>query len=168
MGYNKAMFSIVGHRNLEKIFRNYPEQYNSVVRRAFQRAAKPVKKEIIRRLPDNMKVLQKAVKIKVSRRHLVASVGVYSGAGVYINRRGVAWDPWALAYWFNYGTYANRSQFHRFQNARRGKSRWRTGGIKPDYFIEEAWDASSRNAQSEFEKTWEQGVDKFLEKYALK
>jgi hypothetical protein len=169
MGYNKQLFEIVGHRNLEQIFGDLEnEAFNRIVRRAFARGGNVVKKSMIREIPSKIKPIKKAIKVRASRRELVTTIGVNSKMGFYVNRRGIMWDPWMLAYWFNYGTYGNRSLLHRFANPRRFKTRHITGGIKPDYFIERGWENSSKQAQEEVEKTWEKEVNNFFEKHAYK
>jgi hypothetical protein len=164
-----AKFTLDGAGRMVQIFKEFPQEgFYKPVREGFKKAALPVKKAMISKLPSEIKAVKKAIIIKQSRRSLVTNVGVYAKQGVYVNRRGERWDPWTLAYWFNYGTYANRSPLHSFQSPRRGRSRNKPGGIRPEFFIEDAWEASKDMAAAELEKYWADYLVKLCNKYNIK
>ena len=70
-----------------------------------------------------------------------------------------------MAYWFNYGTYANRSPEHNFVKKRNRMTADRKGGIHPDVFIDKAWNGSSARAKKELEKEWARQILKLCDKY---
>ena len=163
-------FELIGAENLKRIIREFPENgYIKPVKAAFRKAADPVKKAIVTNLPGSLKGLKKAVKIKPGKgKSLTMAVGIYSGNGVFRNTRGQDWDPYMIAYWHNYGTLSNRDREHSFKKQRRSISADFQGGIRPQRFVERAWDQSKTQAQKEFEKKAVEEVDKFLKQNALR
>jgi len=161
---------ITGVENLRKIFEQFPEfGYRKPVMAGFRKAAKPVAAAMASNLPSNLKVLKRIIKIKPGKgKSLTLSVGFTGGTMTYRNSRGQTWDPYQLAYWFNYGTYANRLSSHQFKTPRRKISAMRKGGLTPGLFAEKAWEESQGKAQSEFEKEADLQIVKFFEKHALK
>ena len=159
-------FVLEGADRMIRIFREFPEEgFNKPVMDGFRKAALPVKKAIIAGIPSEIAEVKKAVKVKSNMRLLVTSVGFFRNAGVYVNRRGIKWDPFQLAYWFNYGTYANRSPYHQFVRERSRLTRDRKGGIKPDLFVENAWENSKDAAARELEKEWARKIQELCDKY---
>jgi len=165
-----ADFELIGAENLKQIFRQFPDRgYIKPVKAAFRSAAAPVKKAIVANLPGNLKSLKRAVKIKAGKgKSLTLSVGIFAGTGVFRNSRGQDWDPYIIAYWHNYGTLSNRDREHSFKTQRRSVSINRQGGIRPQRFIERAWDQSKNKARQEFEKKAQDEVEKFFKENALK
>jgi hypothetical protein len=161
-------YTLDGDGRMIEVFRKFADEgFYKPVKAGFRKAAVPVRKAMIANIPGAISPIKKAVIIKQSRRALVTTVGVYAKQGVYVNRRGQHWDPWTLAYWFEYGTYANRSPLWHFLNPRRGRTRNRPGGIKPDFFIERGWESSKDQAASELEKYWAKNIDELCNKYGL-
>ncbi|MZP67227.1 MAG: hypothetical protein GT597_13900 [Bacteroidales bacterium] len=162
-------FEIDGYGNLIAIFRKMPEDgYRKPVMAAFRKAAVPVKRAIIASLPSYLKGVKTAVKIKPGKgKKLVLAVGVYGNTGVYVNRRGVGWDPYMLVYWHNYGTLSNRAPGHSFQYRRRKKSAHWKGGIRPRFFVDRAVESSIGEAQRIFDEAYLVEHEKFLEKLAV-
>lgn len=159
-------YTLIGSNHILKVFKEFPEEgYRKPIMAGFKKAAIPVKKAIVSAIPARIKSIKVAVKSKPSRKGLIYNIGFYSKAGVYVNSRGKKWDPFQLAYWFNYGTYANRSPGHNFVKARRRETADRKGGITPDLFIEKGWENSSSAARNELEKEWAKQISKLCEKY---
>lgn len=173
---SKVNVTFEGFENLKTIFEQFPERgYRIPVNRAFVKAAAPVKQAMISNLPSNLSAIRKAIKAKSSRASKgepSLAVGVYSSGGLtYVNRRGVAWNPWVIAYWHNYGTMDWRttlSRLHVFKTPRKTKTANWSGGIKPGFFIERAWEQSKDEAQKVFEEVADQEILKFFEKEALR
>jgi hypothetical protein len=165
-----ASFTVEGMENLQRIFREFPENgYRKPVIAAFRKAAEPVKRAMIANLPGNLKSLRKAIKIKPGKgKSMTLAVGIYARQGVFRNSRGQDWDPYQIAYWHNYGTLANRYSQHSFVTPRRKTTARFKGGIKPLLFVEKAWEESKGQAQKEFEKKADEEITKFLEKNAYK
>ena len=163
-------FKLDGYENIVSIFREMPEDgYRKPVIAAFKKAAEPVKKAMISNLPSGLNPLKKVIKsVSGKGKSMTHAVGVYGNQGKYVNRRGQQWDPYQLIYWHNYGTLANRSVNHPFQNKRRKPSDNWKGGIKPGLFVEKAWNDSRVKAQIEFEKSYDIEHTKFLEKRAAR
>lgn len=168
---SSANFTLTGTENLKKIFQEFPEGgYRAPLNVAFRKAAVPVRAAIIRNLPSGLSSLSKVIKAKTSRPSKgepSLAVGVFS-QGKYVNRRGIAWNPWVMAYWFNYGTLAMRASGNNFKTPRKAKTANWKGGIKPLLFIEKAWDQSKGQAQSTFEEVVDKEITKFFEKHAAK
>lgn len=165
---NRANFTLVGSDNLIRVLREFPEEgFRKPVMAGFRKAAVPVKKAMVDSVPDRIKSVKAAIKVKQSRRGLVMDIGFRAKAGVYRNSRGKDWDPYQLAYWFNYGTYANRSPFHEFKKARGRLSNTRKGGIRPDLFVEGAVENSLPQAAAELEKEWALQIQKLCDKYGV-
>ena len=167
---NGSGFTLLGAENIQRIFKEFPEYgYRRPVIAGFRKAAEPVKKAMIANLPSFIKPIRKAVKVKPGKgKSMTLSVGVFSGQGVFRNRRGQDWDPYQIAYWHNYGTLANRDTGHSFKTPRRRTTARYRGGIRPLRFIEKAWEQSKAQAQNEFEKKVDEDITKFLEKNAYK
>lgn len=165
-----ANFKLDGYENIISIFREMPEDgYRKPVIAAFRKAADPVKKAMIANLPSALKPLKKALKIKPGKgKSMTLAVGFFGRQGTYRNQKGQMWDPYMLLYWHNYGTLANRSPEHSFQNARRKPSLNRRGGIKAGMFVEKAIDQSMPQAQKIFESAYLTEHEKFLTKHAAK
>jgi len=163
-------FELIGAENLKQIFRQFPEKgYHKSVKAAFRSAAAPVKKAIVANLPGNLKSIKRAVKIKAGKgKSLTMAVGIFAGAGVFRNSRGQDWDPYMIAYWHNYGTLSNRDREHSFKMQRRSKSVSWQGGIRPQRFVERAWDQSKNKARQEFERKAQDEVEKFFKENALR
>jgi hypothetical protein len=162
-------YTLDGDGKMIEVFRKFADEgFYKPVKAGFRKAAVPVRKAMAAGVPRQISPIKKAIKVKESRRGLVTMVGVFAKQGVYVNRRGKQWDPWTLANWFEYGTYANRASFHKFQNARKGRSRNRPGGIKPNLFLEQAWESSKDQAASELEKYWEKNIEELCNKYNVK
>ena len=163
-------FTIDGTDNLKRIFNELPEMgYHQPVKAAFRKAAKPVSKAMAGNLPPSLSSIRKIIKTKPGRgKSMTLSVGFTAGISKFVNRRGQAWDPWQLIYWFNYGTLANRFASHNFKAARRGKTASYSGGIRPGLFVEKAIEQSMPKAQKTFEQEFEKEFTKFLEKRAAK
>jgi hypothetical protein len=163
-------FTFTGIENLRNIFRNFPEgAYRKPLIAAFRKAAAPVKTAMAANLPSTLKPLKKILMVKAGKgKSLTLAVGFFGRQGVYVNRRGQKWDPYMLVYWHNYGTLANRSGEHSFQNARRKPSVNWTGWIKAGLFVEKAIEQSMPQAEKIFETTLETEVTKFFEKEAAK
>jgi hypothetical protein len=167
---------IEGMDNLKEIFREFPEKgYRKPLNAAFVKAAQPVKRAMIRNLPPYLQAISKAIKAKSSRASKgepSLAVGVYSSGGkVFVNKRGIAWNPWVMAYWHNYGTLSWRttlSRLHVFATARKRKTANWDGGIKPLFFIERGWDQSKDEALKTFETVVDQEIMKFFESKAAK
>jgi|WetSurSiteA1Bulk_404760.scaffolds.fasta_scaffold11376_1 hypothetical protein len=164
-----ANFTLEGDENLKRMFSEFPEfAYRKSVKAGFRKAAEPFKRAVISNIPPNIKPIRKAVKVKPGKgKSLTLAVGIFSGAGVYRNSRGQNWDPFQIAYWHNYGTMANRDQFHRFTTPRRKKTSGRMGGIKPLRFVEKAWDQSQGQIEKIFNDTIDKEVTKFFQERAL-
>ena len=174
-----SSLSIEGLDNLKRMMSEFPEKgYKKPVMAAFRKAAVPVKRAMVNELPDNMKVLKKAIKASASKgKEPRLLVGVFAGTGLYRNRRGVGWDPYQIALWHNYGTLANRAtRFHDFKNPpriKKPKRGWQpgqamAGGLKAKLFIERAWEKSKREAQAVFERVAEKEIDRFFETNAYR
>ena len=163
---NKSDFTLVGAQETIKMFREFPEEgYRKAIAAGFKKAAIPVKKAIIAKIPGRIKKIKAAVKIKQSRRGLVLDVGFWASAGMYRNSRGKDWDPYQLAYWFNYGTYANRLTSHRFVKPRLRETRDKRGGIMPDEFVERAIEYSLPIATETLQKEWASQILLLCDKY---
>lgn len=159
-------YTLVGSDHILKVFREFPQEgYRKPVMMGFKKAAVPVRKAIVQAIPSRIKAVKAAVKVKPSRRGLILNVGVYAKNGMYVNSRGKKWDPFQLAYWFNYGTYENRAPNHEFVRPRNRKTADRKGGIKPDLYVEKAWNNSSARAKEELEKEWARQISKLCDKY---
>jgi hypothetical protein len=174
-----SSLSVEGLDNLKRMMSEFPEKgYKKPVMAAFRKAAVPVKRAMVNELPDNLKVLKRAIKVSASKgREPQLLVGVFAGTGLYRNSRGIGWDPYQIALWHNYGTLANRAnRFHNFKKAvrtKRPKQGWEpgqamAGGLRAKLFIERAWEKSRREAQAVFERVAENEIDKFFETNALK
>lgn len=165
-----AAFAIDGTENLKTIFRDLPEKgYRQPVVKAFRKAAKPVADAMARNLPSSLKALKKIIKTKAGKgKSITLSVGFTGGISKFVNKRGQNWDPYQLAYWFNYGTLANRFSGHSFKTPRRRKTSSYQGGIKAGLFVERAVDESMPAAQKIFETEFDKEITKFFEKNAAK
>lgn len=165
-----ANFKLDGYDNLITIFREMPEDgYRKPVVAAFRKAADPVKKAMIANLPSSLKALKKVCKIQPGKgKSMTLTVGFFGKQGMYRNQKGQMWDPYMLLYWHNYGTLANRSSEHSFQNPRRKPSINRSGGIKAGMFVERAIDQSMPQAQKTFESSYLVEHEKFLKQRAAK
>ncbi len=163
-------FTLLGAENLQRIFREFPEKgYRKPVIAAFRKAAEPVKKAMISRLPGNLKALRRAIKIKPGKgKSMTLAVGIFARQGVFRNSRGQDWDPYQIAYWHNYGTLARRDSDHSFVTPRRKKTASYQGGIRPLRFVEAAWEESKGPAQQQFEKKVDEEITKFLQENAYK
>lgn len=168
---SSSRFTLTGTENLKQIFKEFPEGgYRKPINAAFRKAAAPVKAAMISNLPTNLKGLSKSIKLKSSRASKgepSLAVGVFSN-GTYRNKRGIDWNPWIIAEWSNYGTMANRYSGHSFKTPRRSKTSDSKGGIKPQLFIEKAWDQTASQAQGIFEETVDKEITKFFEQRAAK
>jgi hypothetical protein len=161
-----ARFALDGAGRMIEILQEFPEQgMRKPILAGFRKAAIPVKKAMIDSIPSKISAVKKAIKIKSARRALVMNVGVYAKSGFYVNRRGIKWDPYQLAYWFNYGTYANRSPGHQFVRERGRYTKDKPGGIRADLFIERALENSIDSAARELEVTWANEISKLCDKY---
>jgi len=164
-------FTLSGTEALMKIFREYPEMgYRRPIVNAFRKAGLPVKKKMSESLPSNLSFLKRTMRIVTYKgKDPVVGVGVFGKGLTFKNSRGIAWNPWQLALWFNYGTLDWRAErFHQFKTPVRRKSKTnRMAGIRPGLFIEEGWDRSKIEAQKIFEKTVDDEVTKFLQKNAI-
>lgn len=167
---SSANFTLTGTENLRKIFQELPENgYRKPIIAAFRKAAKPVASAMANGLPSNLKGLKKIIKIKPGKgKSMTLSVGFTGGINTYRNSRGQQWDPYQLAYWFNYGTLANRLSSHQFKSPRKKGSASRSGGIMPGQFVEAAWEQSKGEAQKIFETEVDKEITKFFEKNAAK
>jgi hypothetical protein len=159
-----------GFGNLVTIFREMPDDgYRRPVVAAFRKAALPVKQAMASGLPPNLKQFSKVIKIKPGKgKSMTLAVGFFGRQGVYVNHKGQKWDPYMLLYWHNYGTLANRSGEHQFQNARRKPSLSWMGGIKSALFVEKAIDSSMPQAEKVFETAYITEHEKFLQKKSSK
>jgi hypothetical protein len=165
-----ANFKLDGYDNIITILREMPEDgYRKPVIAAFRKAAQPVKEAMANNLPSSLSPLKKVLKISPGKgKSMTLAVGFFGRQGMYRNRRGVMWDPYMLLYWHNYGTLANRSPEHSFQNPRRKPSvNWK-GGIGAGLFVERAVDQSMPEAEKIFESSYLTEHQKFLEKRAAK
>jgi hypothetical protein len=170
---SSANVTFTGTENLKRIFAEFPEKgYRKPLNAAFQKAAVPVKKAMISNLPSNLSSLSKAIKAKSSRASKgepSLAVGVFSSGGkVFVNSRGVSWNPWVMALWHNYGTLGSRATgSHTFTSPIRKKSFGRKG-ITAGLFIEKGWEQSKDTAQSTFEEVVDKEITKFFESLAAK
>jgi len=163
---NAITYTMVGSDDILKFFKEFPEEgYRKPILAGFKKAAIPVRKAIVQAIPARIKAVKAAVKVRPSRRHLATNIGIYARIGWYVNRKGKKWDPFQLAYWFNYGTYSNRSPMHSFVRARDRKTADRKGGIKPDLYVDKAWRQSAAKAKQELEKEWALQILKLCDKY---
>jgi hypothetical protein len=159
-------FTLEGADNMIKVFREFPEEgYRKPIAKGFIKAAGVVAKAMKAAVPAAISPVKKAIKVKSSRRELVTGVGVFLKQGVYVNRRGMKWDPFQLGYWFNYGTYARRAASHQFVRARSKQTMDRSGGIHADLFIERGWESSKEAAAKELERVWAEETSKLCDKY---
>lgn len=167
-----ANFTLEGSENLERIFREFPENgFKKPFRVGLRKAIQPVKRAMIANIPSELNGLKRAIKGVVYKGDVPeAAVGVFSRGIVYRNRRGVDWNPWQLALWHNYGTLDWRANiFHHFTTPLRRRTRSESMvGIRPKLFIERGWEASKGQAQKILETTVDQEITKFFEKNALK
>lgn len=165
---SSSEFILTGTENLKQIFIKFPELgYRQPIIKAFRKAATPVKAAMIANLPTNLKGLRKAIKIKASKSKLSLTVGVFND-GKYRNSKGVDLSPFSIVNWANYGTLANRYSGHFFKAPRLSKTANWKGGIRPQLFIEKAWEQTKGRAQSTFEETVDKEIVKFFEKFAAK
>jgi hypothetical protein len=165
-----ADFKLDGFENIVKIFREMPDDgYRKPVIAAFRKAAIPIKQAMIKNLPSSLSPLKKALKIQPGKgKSMTLSVGFFGRQGFYRNSKGQMWDLYMLLYWHNYGTLANRSAAHSFQNPRRKPSLNWKGGIKAGMFVDRAVEESISEAQKIFESAYLIEHEKFLEKLAAK
>lgn len=165
-----AGFTLEGSENLHRIFREYEENgYRKPIKAAFRKAGVPVKKAMIASLPSELKGLAKVIKVVTYKGDPPAvGVGPFGRGQIYVNSRGVKWNPFMLLYWHNYGTLANRDQGHSFFRRRNKRTASFQGGIKAGKFFERAWEQSKGQALTIFEKSYDEEVVKFLEKNAYK
>lgn len=166
--------TLIGTENLKRIFAEFPEGgYRKPMNKAFRAAAGPVQKAMIRNLPEYLSPLRRVIKVKTSRPSKgepSAAVGVFNDMK-FVNRKGIAWSPWVMAYWHNYGTLSWRtslSRLHTFKTARKSKTAHWDGGIRPKFFIERGWEESKDQAQKTFEQVSDAEITKFFEERALR
>jgi len=121
-------------------------------------------------MPSGIKKLKPIVasKILAKTANPTIIVGVFGRKMDYVNRRGVKWDAFYLAYWSEYGTLARRANWHTFQRSRRiASAKWK-GGIRPTRFFEKAVDNSFEKALTTAEEDLSKAVDSLAKKFGFR
>lgn len=139
---------IQGIDELTSFLQNHPKELDKSVLQSLNKGSRTIMKEIVSRMPGNLQKFKSIVSSKplTKSSNPTVLVGVFGRKLIFVNRRGVKWDPFMLVYWANYGTMANRDGSHAFQSSRRSVSRNKKGGIKPLNFFEKAIDSSMDSA----------------------
>lgn len=124
----------------------YPFTCDKVINSAMRKASSVLVKQIKGGMPKAE--YKKLVKSKVfGKRFTIAKIGLY---GPKSSSDGEI-TPWFKAYWANYGTLSRRDSSHKFQYARRTKSKNRMGGIRPQRFFEQSLEGGEQLMIKAFE-----------------
>ncbi|MFP4365525.1 MAG: hypothetical protein ACLFQA_00390 [Bacteroidales bacterium] len=151
-----------GAEELSDIFKELPARYGKKpVITTFRKAARPFIKTLRSLTPRRSGETRKGIGVTAGRSAEYPSIM----AGFKKPGRSFSWFK---AYWHNYGTLSNRDPRHTFKNSRKSKSAGWQGGVRPKGFIEQAWEATSEQAQRVIETEMKAETIKFLKKNAVR
>ena len=161
--------TIEGIDELDSFLKDHPKELDKTVIGCLTKGSAIIKKEIISLMPDALKKLKPIVTSKNLTKSSNPNVliGVFGRKMFYINKRGVRWDAFNLAYWSNFGTMANRDKSHVFQTSRRKVSKNFKGGIRPTNFFDRAVNNTMDSALNSASDSLNKIVDDLANKYGF-
>lgn len=136
---SEVTIDIIGADKLASMFRGLSVRFRKkVVVSTLRKGAQKIKSAIAKKVPARIKGINRALMIRAGGSAYNPNVKVgYFAKERYFNKAAKKkQDAAFVAYWFNYGTMANRSNNRRFKTPRRKKSAHKKGGIRPMYFFE--------------------------------
>lgn len=162
-----VVIELTGEEQLMEIFEKLPEKWGKKpIVATLRKGANSVRKQIKANFSTQISPLVKAVSIKAGR-GISLSVGVFGKKGYVTLKDGKDYDVYFPIYWFNYGTYSERTGEHIFKYSRKSKSANRYGGIRAQLFIEKSWEQSKKTAEQIINNELENETVKFLKKHAV-
>jgi hypothetical protein len=117
-------------------------------------------------VPSNIKGVKAALSVAIIGKEETPTViaGFFRKKRYFSNKSGIKrkadlrskgdkkFDAATIAYWFNYGTMANRSGAHAFRTPRKGPRKAAKGGIKPLLFFQKGTLAGFKKANESVTK----------------
>jgi Bacteriophage HK97-gp10, putative tail-component len=151
MNNYQISFEMEGADKLAQMFNELPDNFsNKVMRTILRKGAAIINGEIKKATPSCIKGVDMALDMANLGGAETPTIvtGFFRNKRYFSNKVGkkrkkdlaskdVKFDAATIAYWFNYGTMANRSGQYQFATPRKGPRKNAAGGIRPTYFFQE-------------------------------
>lgn len=172
-------FKMEGAEQLARMFNELPEKFSKkVLIVTLRKGGGIINAEIKKEVPSKIKGVSAALSVGVIDRDETPSViaGFFRNRRYFSNKTGAKrrvdllqkgkrkFDAATIAYWFNYGTMANRSGTHRFRTPRRGPRSSASGGLKAELFFQKGVLAGFKKANESITKDFDNIFMKAFEK----
>jgi hypothetical protein len=158
---------IEGADKLGQMFHDLPERFSKkVLIPVLRKGGNIINAEVKKQVPSNIKGVKAALSTAVIGKDETPGVvaGFFRRKRYFSNKTGVKrkadlrgkgdkkFDAATIAYWFNYGTMANRSGAHAFRTPRKGPRKSAKGGIRPLLFFQKGVLAGFKKANESVTK----------------
>jgi hypothetical protein len=177
-GYGLTL-EIQGADKLAKMFKDLPDKFSTkVLLKTLRKGGSIVNAEIKKHIPANIKGIAASLdmsKIETDESPAIIA-GFFRSRKYFSNKTGKRrkadlrqkgdnkFDAATIAYWFNYGTLANRTSVYRFRTPRKARTASRRGGIEAQLFFQKGAAAALKPANDlitkEFDGIFQTEFDK--------
>jgi hypothetical protein len=177
-GYDLSL-ELQGFDKLAQMFKDLPGRFsNKVLLKTLRKGGSIVNREIKKQIPATIKGVAGALSIASldDKDNPAIIAGFFRRQRYFSNKTGLKrradlkqkgkakLDAATIAYWFNYGTMANRTGVYRFRTPRKSRTANRTGGIPAHLFFQKGAVAALKPANElvmkEFDGIFQKEFDK--------